>query len=53
MLIRVALEPASKTASYLIIFVAFVIVRGKICRNVLLNLKRLEVSVSFGSLGGA
>ena len=49
--ISVASEPASRSAFVWTIFVPFVIIKAKICRNVLLNLKWLEVTVSFGLFG--
>ena len=48
----VASELASRSAFVWTIFVSFVIIKGKIWRNVFLNLKWLEVTVSFGLFGG-
>ena len=48
--ISVASEPASRSAFVWTIFVPFVMVTGKICRNVLLNSKWLELNASFGLL---
>ena len=48
--ISVGMEPVSRSAFAATIFVPLEIYTGKICRNVLLNLKWLEVTVSFGLL---
>ena len=50
--ICVASEPVSINAFVWIIFVPFVMTTRKICENALLKLKWLEVTVSFGLVGG-
>ena len=51
--ISVASEHSSRSAFIWTIFVSFIITTVKICGNVLLNLKWIDVTVSLELLGGA